>query len=156
MTMIRLRTSLVLLTLGCALAASAQPAKKAETMTRAAGEFDVKITPQANDEFGAMGLDKQYRGDLVGTARGRMLTAGDASKGSGAYVAIENVIGTLNGKKGTFALHHVGVMDHNAQHLTVAVVPGSATGDLVGLSGTMTIDIKDGKHFYTLTYNIRP
>ncbi|MEO8677803.1 MAG: DUF3224 domain-containing protein [Vicinamibacterales bacterium] len=128
--------------------------QKDPAMTRAAGEFDVKITPQPNDEFGAMSVDKQYRGDLVGTARARMLTAGDASKGSAAYVAIENVSGTLHGKKGTFALHHVGVMDRNAQNLTIAVVPGSATGDLAGLSGTMTIDIKDGKHFYTFNYAI--
>jgi hypothetical protein len=69
-------------------------------------------------------------------------------------VAIENVSGTLQGKKGTFALHHVGVMDKNAQNLTIAVVPGSGTGELAGLSGTMTIDIKDGKHFYTLNYAI--
>jgi Protein of unknown function (DUF3224) len=140
--------------LAVALGASAQSNQKAVPMTRASGEFDVKITPQPNDEFGAMGIDKQYRGDLAGTARGRMLTAGDASKGSGAYVAIENVSGTLQGKKGTFSLHHVGVMDKNAQNLNVAVVPGSGTGDLAGLSGTMTIDIKDGKHFYTLTYAI--
>jgi hypothetical protein len=124
-------------------------------MTKASGTFDVKITPQPNDEFGAMGIDKQYHGELEGTARGRMLTAGDASKGSGAYVAIENVSGTLHGKKGTFALHHVGVMDRNAQDLAIAVVPGSGTGELAGLSGTMTIEIKDGgKHFYTFNYAI--
>ena len=108
-------------------------------MTRVNGEFDVKISPVPNDEFGAMGIDKQYHGDLEAIGRGRMLTAGDASKGSGAYVAIENVSGSLQGKKGTFALHHVGVMDRNAQNLAIAVVPGSGTGELVGLLGTMTI-----------------
>lgn len=124
-------------------------------MTRVNGEFDVKISPVPNDEFGAMGIDKQYHGDLEAIGRGRMLTAGDASKGSGAYVAIENVSGSLQGKKGTFALHHVGVMDRNAQNLAIAVVPGSGTGELVGLLGTMTIEIKDGgKHFYTLNYTI--
>lgn len=152
--MIRLRAVAVIGILVIALGVSAQSTQKAAAMTRASGEFDVKVTPQPNDEFGAMSIEKKYRGDLMATARGRMLTAGDASKGSGAYVAIENVTGTLQGKKGTFALHHVGVMDNNAQNLTVAVVPGSGTGELAGLSGTMTIDIKDGKHLYALNYAI--
>lgn len=140
--------------LGLSLGVSAQSNQKAVPMTRGNGEFDVKVMPVANDEFGAMSLDKQYRGELVGTAKGRMLTAGDASKGAGAYVAIEHVSGTLQGKKGTFALHHVGVMDPSGQNLSIGIVPGSGTGELAGLSGTMTIDIKDGKHFYTLNYTI--
>lgn len=149
-----LRAAAVAGILAASLSASAQSNQKAVPMTRVNGEFDVKVTPVANDEFGAMSLDKQYHGELTGTAKGRMLTAGDASKGAGAYVAIEHVSGALQGKKGTFALHHVGVMDPSGQSLSVAVVPGSATGELAGLSGTMSIDIKDGKHFYTLNYAI--
>lgn len=32
------------------------------------------------------------------------------------------------------------------------VVPGSGTGELAGLSGTMAIDIVDGEHFYEFEY----
>jgi hypothetical protein len=149
-----LRAAAVAGLLAASFGASAQSSQKAVPMTRVNGEFDVKVTPVANDEFGAMSLDKQYHGELAGTAKGRMLTAGNAATGSGAYVAIEHVSATLQGKKGTFALHHVGVMDKDAQNLSVAVVPGSGTGELAGLSGTMMIDIKDGKHFYTLNYAI--
>ena len=34
----------------------------------------------------------------------------------------------------------------------IAVVPDSGTGQLVGLTGTMAIVIKDGKHSYEFDY----
>lgn len=34
------------------------------------------------------------------------------------------------------------------------VVPGSGTGDLVGLAGRMTIAIEGGTHAYTLRYRL--
>ena len=61
----------------------------------ASGPFDVRITAQDDkpDEplLNRMTLDKQYHGDLEGTGKGQMLTAGTDVKGSGAYVAIERV-----------------------------------------------------------------
>jgi hypothetical protein len=38
-----------------------------------------------------MSIDKQFHGDLEGTAKGQMLTAGTDVKGSAGYVAIERV-----------------------------------------------------------------
>ena len=43
-------------------------------------------------------------------------------------------------------------MDRGAQSLKITVVPDSATDQLIGLTGTMSIDIRDGKHFYTFEY----
>jgi hypothetical protein len=123
----------------------------------AAGPFDVKVTPQddkLNDGVSRMLLDKQYHGDLEGTAKGQMLAAGSA-KNSGVYVAIETVTGTLHGKTGTFSLHHTGVMAEGKPTLTINVVPGSGTGQLTGLSGKMNIIIAaDGKHSYELEYTL--
>jgi len=126
-------------------------------MIRAAGPFDVKITPQDDNSddplLSRMILDKTYLGDLEATAVGQMLAAGTAVKGSAAYVAIEKVSGTLNGRAGTFVLQHVGIMNRNAPQLTITVVPDSGTGDLQGLSGKMTIIIApDGKHSYDFEY----
>jgi len=126
-------------------------------MTRAAGPFDVKITPQDDNSddplLSRMILDKTYLGDLEATAAGQMLAAGTAVKGSAAYVAIEKVSGTLNGRAGTFVLQHVGIMNRNAPQLTITVVPDSGTDDLQGLSGKMTIIIApDGKHSYDFEY----
>ena len=69
---------------------------------------------------------------------------------------MERVTGTLGGKKGTFALQHNGIMNRGTPSLTISVVPDSGTGDLIGLSGKMTIKIKDGKHFYEFEYSLLP
>jgi hypothetical protein len=83
-----------------------------------------------------------------------MLTAGTPVKGSAGYVAIERVSGTLHGRGGTFILQHSGTMTRGAPHLVVTVVPDSGTGELEGLAGTMTIDIRDGAHSYAFAYSL--
>jgi hypothetical protein len=132
----------------------------ATVATHVTGAFDVKLTPQATDNdtggpaLGRMSIDKTYHGELEATGKGEMLTAGSGVKDSGVYVAVERVAGTLRGRKGAFALHHRGVMTRGVPQLAISVVPDSGTGQLVGLSGTMTINIVDGKHFYELDYTI--
>ena len=121
-------------------------------MVHASGAFDVTLTPQPDSPTGRQVLDKKYHGDLDATGKGEMLAAMGTVPGSGTYVAIEHVAGTLHGKKGGFALQHLGTMVRGAQSLAINVVPDSGTGELTGLSGTMTIDIKDGKHFYGFDY----
>jgi Protein of unknown function (DUF3224) len=140
-------------------ASMSSPMKPNETAAlKAAGTFDVKLTPQDDKTgealLGRMTIDKQFRGDLEGTSQGQMLTAMTATKGSAGYVAIEKVSGTLQGTTGTFVLQHSGTMARGAQSLTVSVVPDSGTGQLTGLSGTMRIIIADGKHSYEFDYTI--
>ena len=127
--------------------------------SHARGTFDVKVTPQSSDAgadgttLSRLSLDKQYHGDLDGTATGEMLAAGTQVKGSAGYVAVERETGTLKGRRGTFVLQHSGTMAHGAQQLTITVVPDSGTSDLVGLSGTLKIIIgADGSHSYELEY----
>lgn len=127
--------------------------------TRIRGPFDVTITPQpaSPDEPwtpGRMALDKRYHGALEATSQGTMLAARTEEQGSAGYVAIERVTGTLDGREGTFMLQHSGLMDRGAQQLTIAVIPGSGTGALAGLRGTMGIVITDGKHEYELEYSL--
>ena len=130
--------------------------------TRATGSFDVKITPLASDTaaegspLGRMSIDKQFHGDLEATSKGEMLTAGTAIRNSAGYVAIEHVSGTLHGKRGTFALQHNATMTRGQGSLNIVVVPDSGTGELTGLSGTLGIDIADGKHHYTFEYALSP
>ena len=139
-----------------------QKENKAIMTTHASGTFEVKMTPQAPDEKGAgaavgrYSLDKQFHGDLEGTSKGEMLAVGTSVDGSAGYVAMEQVTGTLNGRKGAFALQHSGTMTRGAPQLSVTVVPDSGTDQLVGLSGRMDIKITDGKHFYEFDYAIAP
>jgi hypothetical protein len=99
-----------------------------------------------------MSIDKQFHGNLVGSSKGQMLTAGTSVKGSAGYVAIEQVTGTLHGRSGAFVLQHSGTMTRGAPQLIVSVVPDSGTGELAGLTGTLTIAIADGKHSYDFDY----
>jgi len=133
--------------------------KGAPVTKHAAGTFEVKLTPQAaggtgeDSSLGRFLLDKQFSGDLEGTSKGQMLTASTNVKGSGAYVAIERVSGTLKGREGSFTLQHSGTMTRGgAPQLTITVVPDSGTDQLAGLTGTMTIKVIEGKHFYDFEY----
>ena len=130
-------------------------------MSHASGAFDVKAVPQKDENsddpgLGRMLLDKQYHGDLEATGKGQMLFAGNpGAKGSGGYVAIEKVTGTLQGRNGSFVLQHTGTMNRGAQQLNISVVPDSGTGQLAGLAGKMDIKIVDGKHFYEFEYTLQ-
>ena len=142
-------------------APSSKLLRKDPMMTRhAAGTFDVKTTPLAADDaingtlIGRYSLVKQYHGDLDAASKGEMLGAGDPSSGNAGYVAIEQVTGILNGHTGSFALQHTGAMDSSGLRLSVAVVPGSGTGQLTGIAGTLVITNASGKHSYTFDYTL--
>jgi hypothetical protein len=104
--------------------------------------------------MGRMTIDKQFHGDLEATSKGQMLTAMTETKGSAGYVAVERVTGRLHGRSGTFALQHSGTMTRGVPQLTITVVPDSGTGQLVGLTGKMMINITDGKHSYDFEYTL--
>jgi len=122
------------------------------------GEFDVKMNPEAlsavaaDSGAGRMSLDKRYHGALDASGKGEMLGYMDGALGSGAYVALERVEGSLEGRSGSFLLHHTGVMTRGAKSLAVAVVPDSGRDGLAGLSGTLDIRIEGGKHYYDFDY----
>ena len=137
-------------------AAPAGAAREAAVHGKAGGSFEVTLTPQAQTADapgGRMTLRKSFAGDLSGSASGEMLTAG-SGQSSGAYVAIERVTGRLAGREGSFFLVHRGIMNRGRPELAISVVPGSGTGGLVGLSGTMAIRIEGGLHFYTFDYDL--
>lgn len=123
------------------------------------GSFDVKLTPQAAAEgqpWGRQAISKTFHGPLQGTSRGEMIAVLTAVKGSAGYVALEEVTATLEGRQGKFFLQHSGLMDKGKPTLSVTVVPDSATGELSGLQGSMTIDPSGGQHRYTFTYQLPP
>ena len=127
----------------------------------ATGTFEVKLLSLADDHatgagLGRMSIDKQFHGDLEASSQGQMMSAMTAVKGSAGYVALERVTGTLAGRKGSFWLQHSGTMDRGTPTLSVSVVPDSATDQLTGLAGILTIIIADGKHSYDFEYSLPP
>jgi hypothetical protein len=131
---------------------------------RAAGAFDVKVTPQKPDtqvaraaNLGRLTIDKRFHGDLEGISKGEMLASQTDTPGSAGYVAMERVTGTLKGRAGSFVLQHSATMTRGSQKASIAVVPDSGTGDLQGISGTMTITVgADGSHSYEFDYKVGP
>ena len=129
-------------------------------LKRITGSFDVKITPQPAVEnvgdpaIGRMALDKRFHGGLDATSRGEMLAFRSLVPGSAGYVAMERVVGSLDGRKGSFIFKHDGTMTRGAAHLTLTVVPDSGTDELLGLSGSMAIIITEGKHTYEFNYEL--
>ena len=130
-----------------------------DDVSHAVGTFEVKMKPEplsdvaAQTGIGRMSLDKVFRGELDAASHGEFLSAMGTEKGSAGYVAMEYVTGTLDGRMGSFALMHTGRMTRGAPELTVQVVPDSGTGELAGLTGTMKIDIVEGKHHYDFHYS---
>lgn len=120
------------------------------------GTFEVSITPQHSDDgIGRLAITKTWAGDLAGTGHGLMLSAGDPTQGRAGYVALEIVEGMLHGRSGSFAFHQLGVMNDGEQELRYDIVPGSGTGDLAGLTGSLELSIEaDGTHRYDLGYTL--
>jgi Protein of unknown function (DUF3224) len=125
------------------------------------GTFEVKLVPQNSDNevsasanLGRLSIDKRFQGDLEGTSKGEMLSAGTEVKGSAGYVAIERVTGALDGRSGSFVLQHSGTMNRGVPQLSVTVVPDSGTEQLRGISGALAIKIEGGKHFYEFDYTL--
>jgi hypothetical protein len=127
--------------------------------TTARGTFAVTVQPGAAELDGAVArseLSKTLTGDLTGTGRGLMLSAGDPQTGEAGYVAVETVRGRLAGREGGFALQQFGTMHAGARVLHHEVVPGSGTGGLAGITGTLHLEVDDdGTHRYALEYDLR-
>jgi Protein of unknown function (DUF3224) len=147
---------------GVASAGSHMQTKEDAIMKQTAtGPFDVKLDAlqtynQADPSMGRRSIDKRFHGELDATSKGEMLSVGTA-RDNGGYVAIERVTGTLAGRSGSFALQHNATMTAGVPYLNIVVVPGSGTGELSGLSGSMNIDIAPGgAHSYRFDYSLPP
>ena len=125
------------------------------------GQFTVALAPldgyakgQNGINLGRMSIDKTFKGALNASSQGEMLSAMTPVQGSAGYVAIEQVIGELEGKKGSFVLQHFGTMDKGQDSLILTVISDSGTDELEGLAGSMKIRIENGVHYYDFQYTL--
>ena len=134
----------------------AMPATQTSIQLEAAGTFEIKLAPTGHppdESLQSLSLVKTYHGDLEGASKGEMLASGGPPSTSGGYVAMERITGTLAGRSGSFAAMQLGSMQPGAApQMTMQIVPGSGTGGLSGLYGTMTIAVPAGQHHYTIHY----
>ena len=125
------------------------------------GQFTVALAPldgyakgQNGINLGRMSIDKTFTGKLNASSQGEMLSAMTPVQGSAGYVAIEQVIGELEGKIGSFVLQHFGTMDKGQDSLILTVISDSGTDELEGLAGSMKIRIENGVHYYDFQYTL--
>jgi hypothetical protein len=126
-------------------------------LRHAKGQFDVKITPQESAPDAAVArmlLYQEFHGDLEAIAHGEMMAAGEPLTNAGVYVAIDRVTGTLHGRSGSFLMAHRGIRNAEGQELSIVIVPGSGTGQLTGITGTLGIEIVGKEHFYNVEYEL--
>jgi Protein of unknown function (DUF3224) len=107
----------------------------------ATGTYEVK-TWEENPYDDASGLPKLARASATETYHGDIEGEGTAEylmvyrdKASASFVRIERVVGKIEERQGSFVLQGTGTFENGEVKCSWTVVPGSATGDLRGLSG---------------------
>lgn len=127
----------------------------AGSIVEATAEFTIDLQPGTPelDSTGRFDFTKIWTGEIVGTSRGLILSAGDPGSGDAGYVALEVFEGTIDGQHGTVALQQFGTMRHRDTVLRYDLVSGSGTGGLVGISGTIDLRVTEGTHRVFLRYS---
>jgi len=97
---------------------------------------------------------KTYTGDIDGEAHVEYLMM-YRSDGTASFVGLERFAGRLAGRTGTFVLQRTGVFEGGQAKESYSVVPGSATGELQGLTGEGASSVGHGKEYpFTLSYQL--
>ena len=109
--------------------------------------------------LGRVTIRKAYTGALDGQATVEMLTcvADPADMGRGAfYSAVEQFTGRIDGHEGTVVFTHAATVstDDRAGDPVGAVAPGSGTGALAGIGGTLSVRQGPDGHTLTLDYTL--
>src|SRR5690349_14965494 len=134
---------------------------------RATGTFEVaNFTPapvptgdvKTAVPVGVATMTKTFAGEISGRSSTLFTAAFDQATGVGTYVAMESFEGSIAGLAGTvnFA-HSATTLGDSREAEFFVIVPGSGTGDLVGLSGTGGLAVDpDGTHKIWFDYERRP
>ena len=97
---------------------------------------------------------KTFTGDIEGKGQVEYLMM-YRSDGSATFVGLERFAGRIGDKTGTFVLQRIGVFENGQAKESYSVVPGSATGELLGLRGDGMSAVGHGlEHPFSLTYEL--
>jgi hypothetical protein len=114
----------------------------AVTTTKATGKITVHTyEPVAYDEaaggpvLNRIHVEEAFSGDIEGTGVVEFLQAARPD-GSGSFVGIERVSGTIAARSGSFLLQDAGTLADGIVSGEWFVIPGSGTAELAGLRGT--------------------
>jgi hypothetical protein len=114
----------------------------AASSTRATGKITVRTyepaaydSPAAGPALSRIHVEETFSGDLAGDGVVEFLQA-SRPDGTGSFVGIERVTGTIAGRSGSFLLQDAGTLEGGIVSGEWFVIPGSGTGGLAGLRGT--------------------
>lgn len=104
--------------------------------------------------IGATLIRKTFAGQLTGASEFTMHQVTTPVPTSASYVALERVVGALDGREGSFVLRHTATMTGGGQRAEIAVVPDSGTGQLAGLRGEFAITKSEDGYSYAFEYDL--
>ena len=97
---------------------------------------------------------KTYTGDIDGEAHVEYLMM-YRRDGTASFVGLERFVGRLAGRTGSFVLQRTGVFEGGQAKESYSVVPGSATGELSGLTGEGASSVGHGSEYpFALSYQL--
>jgi hypothetical protein len=97
-------------------------------------------------------VHKTFQGDVTGNSTAELLMS-QANDEAAGYVALERFTGRIADQAGSFDMQHGGITD-GSPHTVGVVVPGSGTGALRGLRGTVTFQHDAHGAVFTLAYDV--
>ncbi|WP_328331140.1 DUF3224 domain-containing protein [Kribbella sp. NBC_00382] len=117
--------------------------------------FSIELQPGDSllEATGRFDFTKVWTGGMDGTSAGVMLSAGDPGAGKAGYVALELFQGRIDGLSGSVVLQQFGSMDGETT-LYYEFAPGSGSGELAGIRGSVEIDTSGGGHDVRVRYRL--
>lgn len=114
-------------------------------------------TPFDQDEKGPdlirASVTQSYSGKISGKGTLEyLMTTFDES--FSRFIGIEQVVGKLAGRSGSFVLNHKGTFENGIAKSTFQIEPGSGTGELEGIRGKGSFEATHEKADLTLEYDI--
>jgi hypothetical protein len=95
---------------------------------------------------------QRFSGDIAGDGAIHWLMLYRSDK-TAQFVGLQRISGSVGGRPGTFVLAADGQHDGTASRISWTVVPGTGSGDLVGIRGTGTLVAPGGRQgTYELEY----
>jgi hypothetical protein len=97
---------------------------------------------------------KTFTGDIEGEGHVEYLMM-YRSDGSASFLGLERFVGRIGGKTGTFVLQRSGLFEGGQAKESYSVVPGSGTGELLGLRGDGRSAVGHGTDYpFILNYEL--
>jgi hypothetical protein len=111
--------------------------------------------PAEGPKLSRVTVTKRFTGTLEATSTAQLLTSvAQDDPNQAGYIGSERVTGTLEGRSGTFVIQHGGIAGGPEIKQFGWVVPGSGTGDLRGLAGTVHFQHDEHGAIFTMEYQL--